>query len=211
MQQNDHFLNIGLGLLTATHDEWGGHHALFLQTMMRMHPMGACAWNKIITGRGAGDEQRPAMTPDTVLGEGRRHPMPMDDGLLTCFVLEVDQKTLPRIEIDTRRPIGLLNTKNRGGRAIDLNCAARHGQVDRRARHGKARQGGKGHERGAAGHEPAARSFLKHVSFPFCKIRQVVALGITQAHRGKSRQIKERGGRKLGGLARPVRMASLAG
>ena len=72
MQHQHHFLPIGAQILGAVHDQWGGHQALFLHALMRVHPERACD-RRIIIRVGVTRRDRRRLRPGkAVLGPGRQ-------------------------------------------------------------------------------------------------------------------------------------------
>jgi hypothetical protein len=102
MQHQHHFLPVDPQVLGAVHDQRGGHQALFLHALMRVHP--ERAWDRrIIIRVGVARRDRRRLRPGkAVLRPGRQLAMPVDDRGCAGPIHEINVKALARRERDAR-------------------------------------------------------------------------------------------------------------
>ena len=151
MQQNGDLLRVRPPVFGGADDQRGRHQKLFLETVVRVHPMRAGARFEVVALAGAVADQRAVRVGHAVLGVGRSHAVPVDDCVLPGPVRQIDQETLPRIEEQAGGAVRLADAEDGGGLAHHLQHAPLDGEAEGCrgpcGAHGRGKKGGQAAQR----------------------------------------------------------------
>ena len=146
MQHHHVFLVVEHRLLHLVDDQRCCQHLLLLQTHVRMHPVGAGAGiGEVIVLGAAWRDRRLAIHGNTILPEGRREAVPVDDRVNVGVVLDLHTEMLAEHHGQARLAVGPGNSIDGRRLALHLEHALRHGEELRlRIGKGKARKAHEG-------------------------------------------------------------------
>ena len=174
VQQHGHLLHVEAQILGRAHHQRRGQQRLFLQTVMRMHPVGARARREVVTLPAAGGDQGAAGFDHAVLDVRGRLAVPVHHRRLAGPVYQIHRKALARFEHKAGGAVRLTQPEHRGCPAAHVEAASLDDQGHPGGGRGGPRgdgqdglkaAGGSDRERGRQEPAPVGRS--QHRTLPF--------------------------------------------
>ena len=123
--ERDHDFLLARDLAAIPDDQWRRQQKLLLQSIMRVHLIGAAtAQREIVVGAASRWNREFRSFRDAVLPPGRSEAMPVDHARLFDMVFDPNAKPLAGVRGDPEGSVGLADAKYGSGLAVHLYVAA---------------------------------------------------------------------------------------